>query len=318
MSDQADRLRQLVVASRGATAVAAPAALAEDEDEPPARAPDPPEVARSLLFTSGKGGVGTSNLVLNLAIALGELGQRVLVVDADIGLANLDLLCGLAPRYDLGDVLSGRCALGEAVMTGPGSIRIVPGAHAIRTGAEMLEDGPARLVDELGELESQSDFVLVDAGSGLGPGATKLAAAADTAVIVSTPEPTSLADAHAAIGRFRRLPAPPRLRVVVNQARTAAEASEVLDRLVASSRQFLGVVVSPLGPGAVRADPHVGLAVRGRRPFVTAYPGSPASRGVRRLARALARERAPRHRGRPSGFFAGLAARWALGLVASG
>ena len=100
-----------------------------------------------------------------------------------------------------------------------------------------------------------------------------------------------MADAHAAIGRFRRLPAPPRLRVVVNQARSAAEASEVLDRLVASSRQFLGVVVSPLGPGAVRADPHVGLAVRSRRPFVTAYPGSPASRGVRRLARALVRER---------------------------
>ncbi len=160
-------------------------------------------------------------------------------------------------------------------MTGPGSIRIVPGAHAIRTGAEILDDGPARLVDELGELESESDFMLVDAGSGLGPGATRLAAAADSAVIVTTPEPTSLADAHAAIGRFRRLPAPPRLRVVVNQARTAAEATEVLDRLVASSRQFLGVVVSPLGPGAVRADPYVGLAVRGRSPFVSAYPARP-------------------------------------------
>jgi flagellar biosynthesis protein FlhG len=272
-----------------------------------------------LLFTSGKGGVGTSNLVLNLAIALGELAERVLVIDADIGLANLDLLCGLAPRFDLGDVLAGRCTLADAVMTGPGRIRIVPGAHAIRTGAEMLEDGPARLVDELSELESESDFVLVDAGSGLGPGATKLAAAADSAVVVTTPEPTSLADAHAAIARFRRLPAPPRLRVVVNQARTAAEASEVLDRLVASSREFLGAVVTPLGPGAVRADPHVGLAVRGRRPFLTAYPGAPASRGVRRLARALARERLTSHgRGRRSGFFAGLAARWALGLVATG
>ncbi len=108
MSDQADRLRQLVVASRGgrvAAAVGAPA-----EDEPPPRATGSPRAARSLLFTSGKGGVGTSNLVLNLAIALGELGQRVLVIDADIGLANLDLLCGLAPRYDLGDVLAGRCA----------------------------------------------------------------------------------------------------------------------------------------------------------------------------------------------------------------
>lgn len=317
MSDQADRLRQLVIASRSTGGgVDIPARA---EDDPPAPAPSGPRTARSLLFTSGKGGVGTSNLVLNLAIALGELGRRVLVIDADIGLANLDLLCGLAPRDDLGDVLAGRCTLADAVMTGPGGIRIVPGAHAIRTGAEILDHGPARLVEELGELESESDFVLVDAGSGLGPGVMKLAAAADSAVIVTTPEPTSLADAHAAIGRFRRLTAPPRLRVVVNQARTSAEASEVLDRLVSSSRQFLGVVVSPLGPGGVRADPNVGQAVRSRRPFVVAYPGTPASRGVRRLARALAREHLPSaHRGRRPGFFAGLAARFALGLVATG
>ena len=97
-----------------------------------------PRTTRSLLFTSGKGGVGTSNLVLNLAIALGEMDQRVVVVDADIGLANLDLLCGLTPRYDLGDVLAGRCRLFDALVTGPGEIQIVPGAHAIRTGAEDL------------------------------------------------------------------------------------------------------------------------------------------------------------------------------------
>ena len=120
-----------------------------------------------------------------------------------------------------------------------------------------------------------------------------LAAAADQVVIVSTPEPTSIADAHAAIGRFRRLAGPPRLRVLVNQAASASEAADVLDRLVASSRQFLGAVVSPLGTGSIRADPHVPLAVRGRKPFLTAFPGSVASRGVRRLARALVRERQP-------------------------
>ena len=127
--------------------------------------------AHRLLFTSGKGGVGTSNLVLNLAIALGEMDQRVVVVDADIGLANLDLLCGLTPRYDLGDVLAGRCRLADAIVTGPGEIQIVPGAHAIRTGGRATwATAPARLVAELGELEAESDFVLVDAGSGLGPG----------------------------------------------------------------------------------------------------------------------------------------------------
>ncbi len=322
MSDQADRLRQLVVASRAAPELSPVTTL--DEEEPQggvislAEAPVSISSSRSLLFTSGKGGVGTSNLVLNLAIAMGEMGQRVLLIDADLGLANLDLLCGLAPRYDLGDVLAGRCPLGDAVMTGPGGIRIVPGAHAIRTGAEVLEDGPARLVAELGELESESDFVLVDAGSGLGPGVLLLAGAADQAVIVTTPEPTSIADAHAAIGRFRRVASRPKIRVVVNQVRSSLEGSEVLDRLVASSRQFLGAVVSPLGPGAVHADPHVPLAVRNRRPFLIVHPGSPASRGVRRLGRALVREHQSLHRRRRSGFFAALAARWALSLVATG
>jgi flagellar biosynthesis protein FlhG len=317
MSDQADKLRRLAVANRGETA----SGTALEEEEPDAsddRAqPGSRRTTRSLLFTSGKGGVGTSNLVLNLAIALGEMGQRVVLVDADLGLANLDLLCGLTPRYDLGDVLAGRCRLFEAVTVGPGDIQIVPGAHAIRTGGENLVEGPARLAAELGELESESDFLLVDAGSGLGAGIAKLAAAADQAVIVSTPEPTSIADAHAAIGRLRRLVSPPRLRVLVNQAASGAEAADVLGRLVVSSRQFLSAVVSPLGPGSVRADPHVPMAVRSRRPFLTAHPTAAASRGVRRVARALVREDHPPARNRRTGFFAALAARWALALVAS-
>jgi len=318
MSDQADKLRQLALASRAVTA--STTALADDERCGSGDLPRPASrrTTRALLFTSGKGGVGTSNLVLNLAIALGEMGQRVLMVDADLGLANLDLLCGLTPRYDLGDVLAGRCCLFDAVVAGPGDIQIVPGAHAIRTGAEDLDEGPARLVAELGELESESDFVLVDGGSGLGAGVAKLAAAADQAVIVSTPEPTSIADAHAAISWFRRLAAPPRLRVLVNQAASGAEAALVLDRLVASSRQFLGTVVSPLGPGFIRVDPHVPMAVRSRRPFLTAFPGAVASRGVRRLAHAVVREHDPPVRDRRAGFFAALAARWAFTLVARG
>jgi flagellar biosynthesis protein FlhG len=318
MTDQAERLRQLALASRVSSGTAAAVALDEPCAAVPGQAAASPLTTRSLLFTSGKGGVGTSNLVLNLAIALGEMGQRVVVVDADLGLANLDLLCGLTPRFDLGDVLAGRCRLFEAVATGPGDIQIVPGAHAIRTGSEDLGGGPARLVSELSELEFESDFVLVDGGSGLGAGIVMLAAAADEVVVVSTPEPTSIADLHAAIGRFQRLPGRPRLRVLINQARSASEAVDVLDRVVASSRQFLGAVVSPLGPGSIRVDPHVPAAVRCRRPFLVAYPTAAASRGVRRLARALVQERQPAARNRRIGFFAGLAARRALAPRAGG
>lgn len=304
MSDQADGLRQLVQARSGPTALA----------DPPEPAPslEAPAGTRSLLLTSGKGGVGTSNLALNLAIALGEYGQRVVLVDADLGLANIDLLCGLTPASDLGDVLAGDCPLAEAIVTGPGGIRIVPGAHGMRTLVDVLGDGPRRLVAELAELEAGADFLLIDAGSGLNPGIATLAAAADQVVVVTTPEPTSVADAHAVIGRLRRLEGPCRLRAVANQATSSAEASDVLTRLSASSRQFLGTVVTPLG--YIRSDPHVPLAVRMRRPFVRAYPGSIASRGVRRLARDLIQEHQPRSR-RP-GFFPALAARWALSRVA--
>jgi flagellar biosynthesis protein FlhG len=273
------------------------------------------------VLTSGKGGVGTSNLALNLAIALGELGQRVILVDADLGLANIDLLCGLSPARDLGDVLAGDGPVSSAVVEGPAGVRVLPGAHAIRTLPEALGDAPARLAAGLTGLERTADLVIVDAGSGLNPGVATLAAAADEVAVVTTPEPTSVADAHAAVGRLRRLPGV-RLRAVVNQARSAAEAHDVLDRLCASSRQFLGAVVTPLGH--VRADPCVPLAVRSRTPFVLAAPHAPAARGVRRLARDLVFElrhdRGPRGRDRDRprrpGFFAALAARWALSRVA--
>jgi flagellar biosynthesis protein FlhG len=312
MSDQADGLRRLVRARSGATALA----------EPP-RKPEAVPKARSLVLTSGKGGVGTSNLALNLAIALGELGQRVVLVDADLGLANIDLLCGLSPARDLGDVLAGDGPVASAVVDGPAGVKILPGAHGIRTLPEALGDGPARLAAELTGLERAADLLIVDAGSGLGPGVATLAAAADEVVVITTPEPTSVADAHAAVGRLRRVPGV-RLRAVVNQARSASEAHDVLDRLCASSRQFLGAVVTPLGH--VRFDPGVPQAVRARRPFVLEAPHAPASRGVRRLARDLVFElkhdRDPRGHGhgrdrpRRPGFFAALAARWALSHVA--
>jgi flagellar biosynthesis protein FlhG len=322
MSDQADGLRQWVQARSVSTP--GRAALADPQPEPGrglwARESEPGEseavparkAARALVMTSGKGGVGTSNLALNLAIALGEQGQRVVLVDADLGLANIDLLCGLAPAGDLGDVLTGEQPLAEVIVPGPGGIRIVPGAHGMRTLVEVLGDAPGRLAVELAALEAQSDFLLVDTGSGLGGSIATLAAAAGEVVLVTTPEPTSVADAHAAINRFRRLAGPPRLLAVVNQAASAAEASDVLVRLTASSRQFLSTVVT--GLGYVRADPHVPLSVRLRRPFVVAYPHSLASRGVRRLARDLIAQQQPERR--RVGFFASLAARWALSRLA--
>jgi flagellar biosynthesis protein FlhG len=299
MSDQADALRQLVKARTGNSALAAtgPGALAHGRAR---------RRARSLVFTSGKGGVGTSNLVLNIAIELARLGQRVVVVDADLGLANLDLLCGVSPPIDLGDVLSGDAKLSDAILDGPEGIRLVPGAHGMRTLVEVLGDGPRRLVREMTSLDTSADFILIDAGSGLGPSISTLAEAADEVVVVTTPEPTAMADALAAIRRFCRHSPPLPLRLLVNQAASQSEAHAVMERVTTSTRQFLMATVT--GLGHVRADSRVSTAVRERRPLVVAFPGSIAARGVRRLARSLLEESHPRtHR---PGFFAFLANRW--------
>jgi flagellar biosynthesis protein FlhG len=316
MSDQAEKLRQLVGATAARTGAVIPTGDPGSRGEVDGESASP-RSAHCLLFTSGKGGVGTSNLVLNLAIALGQMKQRVLVVDGDIGLANLDLLGGFSPRHDLGDVLQGRCELADAVVVGPCGIRVVPGAHAARTSMGDLGDAAERLAREVKELSLDFDFVLIDAGSGMGPGAGLLATASDDVVVVSTPEPTSLADAHAAIGRFHQLQTV-RLRVLVNQATSHAEGTFVLDEIVNSSRQFRGAVVAPLEPGFVRVDPHVPMAVRGRRPFVTAFPAAAASRGVRRIARALCLERYPPVRTKQAGFGAALRARLRLAVVVGG
>jgi len=245
MPDQADRLRKLAGAATARGGERSPSV--DLASAPDGAQPECCGDAHSFLFTSGKGGVGTSNVVLNLGIALGEMGERVVVVDADIGLANLDLLCGFYPRYDLGDVLLGRCKLSGAMAPGPGGIQVVAGVHASRVSMSDLGAAAERLASELGELSVGFDFVLIDAGSGLSPGAGMLAAAVDQAVVVTTPEPTSVADAHAAISRFHQSGIS-RLRVLINQAASGAEAERVLEAIVSASRQFNGAVVSPLGP----------------------------------------------------------------------
>ena len=217
MSDQADGLRQLVQARSAAVALAEP---------PPAgRKALEPVKARSLVLTSGKGGVGTSNLALNLAIALGEAGQRVVLVDADLGLANIDLLCGLAPASDLGDVLAGGGPLADAIVTGPAASGSSPGRTRCGRWSRSWATARRGWSPSWPSWRRRPTSCWSTPARAWARAIATLAAAADEVVIVTTPEPTSVADAHAAIGRFRRLAGPRRLRAVVNQAASAAEAA---------------------------------------------------------------------------------------------
>jgi flagellar biosynthesis protein FlhG len=283
MSDQAQRLRDLV----------RPAARAAVR-----------QAARTLVLAGGKGGVGTSHISLNLAVALGQLGQSVTVLDADLGGASLDLVAGVYPSRDLGDVLDQGGSLADArVDVAPRqglAVRLVPGAHGIRTAAGTLEDAPALIGAELEELRGEGGFVLVDAGTLQAFTPDPPAAAAATLVIVTTPEPSALAGSQALLARLRRRqPAGEGaldLCVLINQAGSRAEAADALARFCAASREFLGVAVRPLG--WIALDDHVRRAAKCRRPLQTEYPRCAAARQIRALAQRLIDEQTPEPAGK--------------------
>ncbi len=241
-----------------------------------------------------------------------------MVVDADIGLANLDLLCGLTPRYDLGDVLAGRCRLVDALVMGRARSRSCPGRTRSGHRPSDLGDAPARLVAELSELEAESDFVLVDAGSGLGPACSCWPRRPNRRSIVSTPEPTSIADAHAAIGRFRPADRPASAagarqssRLDLGSRRRAGPAGRLEPPVPGGGGFTAGDRFDPGRPACAPGGPRpqavldrlsgIGRLARGPTPGPRSGQGAPA---------------AIRERG--AGFFTALAARWAFASVASG
>lgn len=287
MPDQAARLRELVdELMLGALDSSAPAKPST---------PAPVSTGRIVAITSGKGGVGKTFTAVNLAIAATRLGFRVTLVDADPGLANADVMCGLAPGRRLGD--ASRRNLIDLEVPAPGGFSLVPGSvgtHALH--GESHADR-ARFSLDLRELAAHRDLVIVDTGAGVAPGIISCAAAADLAIVVVTPEPTSMADAYAMIKclRARRPQDPPagrrgpRIGLVVNQSCGRVEASSVHSRLTAVAERF--VQCSPVLLGVISQDERARRSIRARLPLLAddACRG-PARRELMALGLRLAAE----------------------------
>lgn len=306
--DQATRLRTLV--RGGPTGVAT-------LDRADAAVPPPlPHRAAVVSISSGKGGVGKTTLCVNLAIALAELGRRTTLVDADLGLANADVLCGLSPARRLDSVfgLGGRTgSLRDIAVQAPGGFRLVPGAVGTERMTELSSSERARLLDALADLERDSDVMLVDTAAGLGRGVTAFMRAADLCLVVATPDPASIADAYALVKCVRRpreasrrgRPDSPheagevRPVLVVNHASNEREARAVHARLSGVAERFLSYRMPLLG--WVARDERVVSAGRKRRPVLIDSPKTPASRQVRALAVALARSLRPAPAAEPPG-----------------
>jgi flagellar biosynthesis protein FlhG len=241
--------------------------------------------ARVVAITSGKGGVGKTNVVAGLALALAQQGQRVVVMDADFGLANLDILLGLSPKYTLEHVLRGEKVIEEILLEGPMGIRIIPASSGIQELTRLDTMSELRLVQGLQRVAETADWLLIDTAAGIHDSVLKLLMAAQEVVLVATPEPTSLVDAYAMVKVLHlRDPHKP-LWLLVNNGQSVDEAQETVEQLQAVTERFLGKQLQVLG--LIPNDPHILQAVRQQRGVVELFPKSPATQAFQALARQL-------------------------------
>ncbi|MEX5216240.1 MAG: MinD/ParA family protein [Nitrospira sp.] len=248
----------------------------------------PPQV---ITVTSGKGGVGKTNVVANLAIALSRAGKRVLVLDADLGLGNIDVLLGLTPKYTLEHVLSGTRSLSEIMLEGPSGIRILPASSGLAQLTALSEPQHQILQGELEQVSHLIDILLIDTGAGISSNVTFFAAAAQSIVVVISPEPTSLTDAYALMKVLLRQYRERRFHVLVNLAKSPNEAARVFAKLEVAASRFLQISIEYLG--AVPLDDYLPLAVMQQRAVLDRYPQAPSSRAFLSLTEAVDRLAVP-------------------------
>lgn len=241
--------------------------------------------ATVLAVISGKGGVGKTSVAVNLAICLSATEGVVAILDADLGLANADLVLGVQPRLNLADVLEGRGSLADIIVEAPGGCLLVPGASGLTQMANLPELQRHRLMQCIAELESRLDYLIVDCGAGISRNVTSVAAGADIVLVLLTAEPPAMADAYATIKVLSGLGAGDRLGTVVNMAPTRQHAERTAERIAQVARRFLGVEIHDFG--YILADEHVGRAVCRKTPVVLAYPRSPAAMCLMTLASKL-------------------------------
>ena len=275
MVDQAARLRQLVDKSEYELQPVAPASHLSLSAMGP----------RVIAITSGKGGVGKTNIAVNLAIALGQAGQRVLVIDADLGMANVDVVLGSMSKKHLLNLLERDTELKDVIMNGPYGVTYISGGSGIEKAADFTYEERQRLMQKLTACGQMADIILIDTGAGLGKNVMDFILAADEVLLVTTPEPTALTDAYAVLKAYSMYAAQKNIKLLVNRVYDEAESREVVAKLQHTSQRFLNMNIDCLG--YVFEDRAVMKAVRQQQPFLTAQPNSVASRCIQGLVNSI-------------------------------
>lgn len=246
-----------------------------------------PARSRVIAVTSGKGGVGKTNLAVNLGIALAQRGLKTGILDADLGLANVDIVLGMSPPLNLGHVLDGEKSLAEVMVVGPEGLRLIAGGSGVYELANLSQWRLERFIRTMQELDMSLDVLFVDTGAGISHNVLAFLLAACELLVVTTTEPTAIADAYGVIKVTSAKNPSARIHLVVNMAPGEDEAEAASRSLASVVRRFLTLEIDYLG--YVPRDIAVNRAVQDQIPFVLAYPGSRAAQNVQRIASRLSR-----------------------------
>ena len=267
--DQAQRLREAVVFKKNI----------DRQDKPNNSS------TRVICISSGKGGVGKSNFTINLAIALQSQGKKVIVIDADLGLANVEILLGIMPKFTLLDVISKNTSIKDVITRGPMEIGIISGGSGIQSMAELSLYDMNKLLNEINALKDMADFILIDTGAGISKSVTAFIEASEELIVITTCEPPAIADAYALIKIMSSIDKQKKISLVANRAEDIKEAENVFMKLSSVSKKFLDMNIEFLGE--ILDDDSVTKSVKKQVPFYMNNPKSKASQGIQNISERL-------------------------------
>lgn len=245
--------------------------------------------ARVIAVTSGKGGVGKTSVSVNLAIEISKTGKRVVVFDADFGLANVEVMLGIRPKYNLLDLIHDQKSITEIITKGPNGIGFISGGSGVSELASLDSESIKRLISEMAKLDEMYDVVIIDTGAGITDSVMEFVMVSPEVLLVVTPEPTSITDAYSLLKVLRRdnrfNPIYKTIYVVSNRVDNIAEGTEIYNKINTVSSKFLNTKLQFLG--AVPQDRNASMAIIEQKPIVMAYPNSPAAKGIHGICSKL-------------------------------
>lgn len=270
MKDQANKLREMAISLKKQIE----AEMSREE-----------KLTRVIVVTSGKGGVGKSTLALNLSLELSSLGKKVILFDGDLGMANIDIMLGLVPKYNLYHFINNQKSLKDIMINGPAGLKIIPGGSGIRELANLEDDKISRILMEMGKLDGEYDFMIVDTGAGISDNVMRFLLAADDVIILTTPEPTSLTDAYGIVKGVNNCGYKGDIFLIVNRVSKESEGVLVAQKFKLVSSKFLGLDIKILGH--ILQDPQVEQAIRRQEAFIQVFPKTIAAKNIMNIAERI-------------------------------